>query len=45
MKDISYLDDTFVREVDFVLGPMPVIVSDKLKVFNDLINVHLTKLG
>lgn len=44
MKDISYLDDTFVREVDFVLGPMPVIVSDKLQVFNDLINVHLTRL-
>ena len=44
MKDIGDLDDVFIRKMDFIPGPALIIIPDELQVFDDLINVHLTRL-
>ena len=43
VKDIGYLDDVFISKMDFIFGPALIIITDELRVFNDLINVHLTR--
>lgn len=45
MKDIGYLDDVFISKMDFIFGPLLIIITDELQVLDDLINVHLTRLG
>ena len=44
MKDIGDLDDVFIRKMDFIPGPALIIIPDELQVFDDLVNVHLTRL-
>ena len=45
MKDIGYLDDVFISKMDFIFSPLLIIITDELQVFDDLINVHLTRFG
>ena len=31
--------------MDFIFGPLLIMIADELQVFDDLVNVHLTRLG
>ncbi len=44
MKDVSYFDDVFVRKMHFIFGTLLIIISDELQIFDNLVNVHLTRL-
>ena len=41
MKNSGYLGDVFVCKMGFISSSLPIIITDELQIFDDLINVHL----